>query len=215
LIDYQNIAIILLIFTNKGGVYMNPIMIPFPDRIESERLYIRPALPGDGEVVHQAIVESRKELKEWLPFAQKEQTKAEVEINIRKAYSEFITREDIRLHIFRKTDDEFIGSTGLHRINWDVRKFEIGYWIHTKHTGHGYMTEAVKRLTSFVFDELDGNRVEIRCDPENIRSRTIPERLGFTLEGILRNDSLSAEGTSLRSTCVYSVLKDEWNELRK
>ena len=183
---------------------MNNLVKPFPDRIDSERLYIRPILPGDGKKVHEAINRSREEFKQWLPFAHKQQTAEETEENIIRAYAAFLLREDIRLHIFRKEDDAFIGATGLHRINWDIPKFEIGYWIDTQYSGKGYMTEAVGALTRFAFQDLSANRVEIRCDPDNINSRRIPERLGYTLEGILQQDSLSADGSTVRDTCIFA-----------
>ncbi|MBZ4317236.1 hypothetical protein LAM21_22750, partial [Mycobacterium tuberculosis] len=62
---------------------MKPILVDFPERIESERLYIRPCLPGDGSIVYEAIQASLKELQEWLPFAHKKQTLEEVEEGIR------------------------------------------------------------------------------------------------------------------------------------
>lgn len=185
---------------------MKPILKEFPDRIESDRLYIRPCMPGDGKTVHDAITNSKTELQEWLPFAMQDSTEDDTEAGIRKAYASFIEREDFRLHIYRKADDMFIGSTGLHRIDWDLPKFEIGYWIDTRQRKKGYMTEAVEALTAFAFDYYGANRVEIRCDPANENSRHIPEKLGFTLEGILRNSSLSADGLSLRDTCVYAKI---------
>ena len=187
---------------------MNPILLEFPDKIETERLYLRVCLPGDGKMVYEAVQASIEDLKKWLPFANNTQTEEETEANIRKSYSQFLLREDIRIHIFRKEDNTFIGSTGLHRINWDVRKFEIGYWIDSRHQKNGYMAEAVEELVEFTFKALEANRVEIRCDPENLNSRKIPEKLNFTLEGILRKDSLSADGNELRDTCVFAKVKE-------
>lgn len=187
---------------------MSYLLLEFPERIETDRLYIRPCQPGDGPTLYDSIQASREELKKWLPFANKEQTVEEIEEGVRKSFSAFITREDFRLHIYRKEDDVFIGSTGLHRINWSVRKFEIGYWCDTRHHKKGYISEAVEALTKFAFETLEANRVEIRCDPDNISSKKIPERLNFTLEGILRNDSMSADGTTIRDTCVFSKIRE-------
>lgn len=181
-----------------------PILIDFPERIESERLYIRPCMPGDGPLVYEAIQASLKELQQWLPFAHNTQTLEDVEEGVRKSYAQFILKEDIRLHIFRKDDHQFIGSTGLHRINWDAGCFEIGYWCDSRYTKKGYITEATTALIKFAFHELHANRIEIRCDPDNIASRHIPERLGFTLEGVLKINHKSADGKTLRDTCVFS-----------
>lgn len=186
---------------------MNPILLDFPTAFSTNRLIIRMPEPGDGQAVNTAINASLSELKPWLPFAQKEQSAEETEINIRGAHSKFLTREDLRLLIFNKENGEFIASSGLHRIDWDVRKFEIGYWIDTRHSGKGYMTEAVQGISNFAFTQLKARRVEIRCDALNHKSRAIPARLGFDLEGILRNDDLSGDGKEIRDTCVYSKVK--------
>ncbi|MET3696193.1 RimJ/RimL family protein N-acetyltransferase [Bacillus oleivorans] len=188
---------------------MKQTLIAFPETIETARLYIRSCLPGDGEMVRNAIAASINEMKPWLPFAKEIPTIEEAEDSVRRSYAEFIKKEDIRLHIFRKDDDEFIGSTGFHRINWDIPKVEIGYWLDTRHTKKGYMTEAVNGLVSFAFQEWDVKRIEIRCDPRNINSKTVAERAGFTLEGILRRDSLSADGNEVRDTCVFAKIKDK------
>ncbi|MEW9053915.1 MAG: GNAT family N-acetyltransferase [Neobacillus sp.] len=186
---------------------MKPVLLDFPEEIYSERLLIRKPLPGDGRVVYEAIQASLTELKPWMPWAHMNQTAEDVEANIREAHAKFLTREDLRLHIFNRETGEFIGSTGLHRINWDIPKFEIGYWVDTRKTGKGYITEAAEALTNFCFTELNAKRVEIRCDSTNEKSRAIPERLGFTLEGILKNDGLSGDGQDVRDTCIFAKTK--------
>ncbi|MGG0418735.1 GNAT family N-acetyltransferase [Priestia aryabhattai] len=187
---------------------MNPLLLDFPTKFYTERLFIRLPLPGDGKVVSQAINESIEELKSWMPFAQNKQTVEEAEISIRKSHTEFLQREDLRLLIFLKETGDFVGSSGLHRINWNVPKFEIGYWINSRFSKKGYMTEAVEGIMDFALKELGAKRLEIKCDSSNIKSRAIPERLGFRLEGILENDDVSANGLDLRDTCIYAkVLK--------
>jgi ribosomal-protein-serine acetyltransferase len=183
---------------------MNPVLMDIPSEFYTERLIIRVPRPGDGKMVYESIQASIIELKQWLPFAREEQTEEKIETNLRNAYAKFLTREDIRLLIFLKENNEFIGSSGLHNPNWTVPKFEIGYWIDIRHSGKGYMTEAISGITDFAFSELNAKRVEIRCDTLNDKSKAIPERLGYTLEGTLRNDDVSIDGTGLRDTFVYS-----------
>jgi RimJ/RimL family protein N-acetyltransferase len=184
---------------------MKPILLDFPTEFTTDRLLIRMPMPGDGKVMYEAINASIEELKPWLPFAQMEQTEEDVEVNIREAHLKFLKREDLRLLIFLKDTGELVASSGLHRIDWGIPKFEIGYWIDSRHSGKGYMTEAVQGITDFAVNELKARRVEIRCDTRNSKSAAIPERLGFILEGILRNDSLEIGSTTrLRDTSVYA-----------
>lgn len=198
---------ILIVNNLKGAFHMNPILLDFPHEFETDRLLIRIPKPGDGKTVYDAIKASSSELKRWLPFAYKGQSEEETEINIREAHSQFLKREDLRLLIFHKDTGQFIGTSGLHRINWDVPKFEVGYWIDSRFSGNGYITEAVEGITQFAFHELKAKRIEICCDSKNTKSRAIPERLGFQLEGILRNDDLSVDGSELRDTCIYAKVE--------
>ncbi|MEH7495672.1 GNAT family N-acetyltransferase [Neobacillus niacini] len=186
---------------------MKPSLLEFPEEFMTERLLIRKPFPGDGKAVYEAIQASLNELKPWMPWAHTNQSEQDVEANIRDSIAKFITREDLRLHLFNKETREFIGSSGLHRINWDVPKFEIGYWVDTRFSGRGYISESTEAITKFAFTELNAKRVEIRCDPKNTKSRAIPEKLGFTLEGILKNDAVSVVSKEPRDTCVFAKTK--------
>jgi RimJ/RimL family protein N-acetyltransferase len=186
---------------------MKPILLEFPEEFTTERLLIRKTLPGDGKYVFEAMKSSLNELKPWMSWAHMNQTEQDVEANIRDSIAKFITREDLRLHLFNKETGEFIGSSGLHRINWDIPKFEIGYWIDTRFSGKGYITESTEAITKFAFTELNAKRVEIRCDSQNTKSRAIPKKLGFTLEGILKNNGISVESKEPRDTCVFAKTK--------
>ncbi|SEN96799.1 Protein N-acetyltransferase, RimJ/RimL family [Mesobacillus persicus] len=183
---------------------MDPLLREFPEEFSTDRLVIRMPRPGDGKVVYEAIKASIEELKPWMPFAQSEQSEQDVESNIRQAHINFLKREDLRLLVFLKETGDLVASSGLHRIDWSVPKLEIGYWIDSRFSGKGYMTEAVQGISDFAFRELQARRLEIRCDVKNQKSRAIPERLGFTLEGILRNDDWSVDKSELRDTCIYA-----------
>ncbi len=185
---------------------MKPILLDFPLEFETERLYIRCPLPGDGPAVNAAIIESQESLKQWLPFADPLPSLQQSEENVRRAHAQFLLREDLRLHLFHKTTRHFIGSSGLHRINWDAGRFEIGYWLRTSESGKGYMTEAVKGITHFADEYLHAERLEIRCDPRNRQSCRVAERAGFHLEAKLVNEKADQDG-SLRDTCIYTKLR--------
>ncbi|MEZ2715084.1 GNAT family N-acetyltransferase [Niallia circulans] len=188
---------------------MNPILLDIPLQIETDRLILRaPLQAGDGDVVCQAIKDSFHELKQWLSLFQTMPTVEEIEIILRNAHIDFLKRESFRYLIFHKATNEFIGTASLHGINWKNAKCEIGYWINTKYTGKGYMTEAVRALVNHGFQQLNFSRVGIRCESTNVKSRSIPEKLGFELEGILRNDDLSADGSKLTDICIYSIIKE-------
>nr|WP_278250316.1 GNAT family N-acetyltransferase [Bacillus sp. Cs-700] len=107
--------------------------------------------------------------------------------------------------LFHKQSGMFIGSSGLHRFDWNVRKFEIGYWIDSNYSGEGYMTEAVQGIVKFAIQELRAKRIEIRCNAENWKSRKVAERCFFQLEAILKNNSQSVDKSKLIDTYVYAI----------
>lgn len=183
-----------------------PRIPDFLESFESERLIIRAPKIGDALDVWNAKRNSVSTLRKWMLWAQDEPELQDTEENLRKAVADFITRQDLRFHLYSKETGEFVGASGLHGIDWSIPKFEVGYWLSTEFEGNGYITEAVKRIEQFAFEQLGARRVEIRCDEENVKSRSVAERAGFILEGILKQDSLSPEGNVLRNTCIYAKI---------
>jgi len=185
---------------------VNPILMDVPSQLETERLLLRaPLLRGDGQIVNKAIKDSFNELKPWMPFAQRIPAVEDTEANLREAHIKFLKRNSFRFLIFHKETNQFIGQASLQGITWDLPKGELGYWINTESSGNGFMTEAIRELTRFALEPLHFKRIEIRVESTNLKSRSIPEKLGFTLEGILKNDDLSADGQQLTNTCIYAM----------
>jgi RimJ/RimL family protein N-acetyltransferase len=184
----------------------DPKMLDFPDSFETERLLIRAPRAGDGPEQNAAIVESLDDLRPWMPWAKEAPTPDETESHCRRSAAKFILREDIHWRGFLKGTDTFVLGSGLHRIDWAVPKFEIGYWVRSRFAGQGYVTEAVRGIAGFAFERLGANRVEIRCDETNRRSWAIPQRLGFELEAVFRHDARATSG-ELRNTRIYALTR--------
>ena len=183
---------------------VEPLLLDLPAQLLTPRLSLAPPAPGDGAMLNRAIVESFAELHEWMPWAATQPTVIESERFVRDAAGRYLRREDLPLFMRLRDGGEFIGATGIHRIDWSVPRFEIGYWCHTSHVGRGYVSESVTAITRFVFETLHAARVEIRTDLNNSRSFRIAEQLGFTLEGVLRRGSRTPQG-ELRDTRVYAM----------
>jgi RimJ/RimL family protein N-acetyltransferase len=184
---------------------MNPLLLDFPDSFDTERLTIRAPRVEDAPEIVEAVAESLPELRPWMPWAREPLTLDFQIARQRQVMAQWITREELALHAYLKGTSALVLSSGLHRIDWQAGKFEIGYWVRSKYVGQGYATEAVNGITAFAFKQLHANRVEIRCDAQNIRSAAVAKRCGFLLEGILRHDSLDMNG-GLRSTLIFSKI---------
>ena len=157
----------------------------------------------------EGIRESLAELGPFMPWAQAAPSLDESEALCRRDQARFRLREDLPYWIFERDaggEGRYVGGTGLHRIAWDVRRFEIGYWCRTSCQRLGYITEAARALSRMAFDQLEARRVEVRMDDRNTASWRVAERLGFTLEGILRQDSLTPQGEP-RDTRVYARVR--------
>lgn len=185
----------------------NPIDIRFDERLYTERLLLRPPLPGDGQAVFEAVQESLPELRPWMPWANRYQSPEETERLVVDSHAAFRERTDLRFHAFLRSTGKLVLCGGLHRIDWDARKFEIGYWLRSPYGGCGYATEAARALEGLAIRQLQANRIEIRVDAGNIRSLKVAERLGFTLEGVLRRDAWNAERTALRDTVLFAKVR--------
>ncbi len=190
------------------SAHMKPILIDLPMPIQTPRLTIRPLQAGDGKIVNEAEVESLPELKPWMPWAQTPPSIEKSEEEIRKSMAKWIMREDLRLSLYDRVSGAFVGGSGLHRMNWDIPSFEVGYWVRTSLARKGFITEASYAVARYAFLQLGAKRVEIRCSAKNEKSARVATRLGFELEGTLRN-SQQYVGNEPADTLIFSLLSVE------
>jgi ribosomal-protein-serine acetyltransferase len=104
--------------------------------------------------------------------------------------------------------DTIAGAVGFNRIDKLHASAAVGYWLAEAHVGRGLMTAAVRALLDHGFRTLELHRIEIGAAPANARSRAIPERLGFTQEGVLRESERF--GDRFGDIVLYSLLAEEW-----
>lgn len=175
----------------------------------SDNIKLVPIKESDAEQIFKLVDSQREYLGRWLPFVQ--YTKS-VKDEFDFIHSTLETPEEIRDIIFCIYFDEmFVGLIGLKFNANDKanRKTEIGYWLSQDFQRKGIITNSTKTLINLAFNELNLNRVQIKCAVGNTKSRNIPQRLGFTYEGMEREGELLADG-KLTDLEVYSVLKREW-----
>jgi len=186
-----------------------PAILAIPDVIETERLVLRSPMPGDGPAMNEALLETWDALQHWMPWARERPTVEETEERARQSRANFINRVDLPMFMFlRERPNVAVGGTGLHRMDWAVPRFEIGYWVSRSFEGKGYVSEAVRALTRLAFGTLGAERVEIHCGHRNVRSQRVAERCGFVLEGRLRNHRRETTG-ELRDTLVYALVPSD------
>lgn len=185
-----------------------PILLDVPERLETERLELRAVTSGSGARTNAAVVASIQEIAKYMPWANSTPAVNDTEEWCRGAHAAFIKREHFQYHFYLKGTDTFVGSVGLFNIHWDVPKGEIGYWLHTDHSGQGFMTEAVRAIVKLSFEQLKFERLEIRCETGNERSARVAQRCGFKLEATLRHYARATDG-ALRDDLLYSLLPSD------
>jgi RimJ/RimL family protein N-acetyltransferase len=180
-------------------------------RIETERLLIRCFEPTDAPRLLESITESVDHLMPWIPWAKDEPEDLEAKIRkVRLFRGRFDLGLDYVFGIFDRSGEQLLGGTGLHtRLGGNAR--EIGYWINARQANKGYTTEAVRALIKVGFDIEKLDRLEIHCDPENHKSRRIPERLGFRHEATLKDRFVDALDR-LRDKMIWTMFKEEYEK---
>ena len=172
----------------------HPTLIPLPDALRSERLVLRPLRPDDAEPLFAAVDESRAHLRPWLPWVDSHASVDDARDYCARCAANWLLRTDLTVGVFEAADGRYLGGAGLHDPDWELRAFEVGYWLRASALGRGYVTEAVRLLVDLAFGPLGARRVRLRCDARNGASRRVAERVGFVLEGRLRNAFLDQDG---------------------
>jgi ribosomal-protein-serine acetyltransferase len=172
-----------------------------------QRLHLRTVEAGDAEPVYALVDGDRERLAEWLPWAA-EQTLAGTREFIARSRAQQERGDGFQAVVVR--DGEIVGVAGYHRVDHVNRSTSIGYWLAARHEGEGVMTATVRALVDHAFAAWELNRIEIEAAVANRRSRTIPERLGFSEEGVLRQSELV--GGRFLDGVLYSLLSSEWED---
>lgn len=104
-----------------------------------------------------------------------------------------------------KGSDKIIGIIGHYRISVENHRAEIGYMSLPESNGKGYMTEAIKAVVAYGFEQMNLHSIEAIIDPENIASERVLQKNGFVKEAhILENELWDGK---FWDTVIYSLLK--------
>ena len=127
---------------------------------------------------------------------------------IRYTHTQLDSQQALMLGIFE--NGKLVGEVGMHQWEQELKKAQIGYWISEAHQGKGIVTKALIRFLDYIFDNLNMNKLEVRFIPSNMRSAKLAERLGFKIEGILR-ESYYINGRA-EDLVVTGILSKEWKK---
>lgn len=184
--------------------------MPLPDHVVTERLVLRQWTAADEPTLSAAIAASVDHLRPWMPWAAGEPVPAPDRVRwIEQMHRDWAAGGDVVLGMFRADDGAVVGGTGLHR-RAGPDTLEIGYWVHVDHTNQGYATEAAAALTAVAFTVPGIEVVELLHDRDNVRSRRIPEKLGYRCNGEVLDDprGRAPEGAGVHVS--WTVTRAAW-----
>lgn len=178
----------------------------FP-RLESERLLFRKITDEDAQDIYEYA--QVKEVTDFVPWYPHQSVQDSMEF-IKFTEEKYSSDNWIVLGIELKENHKLIGTIDIR--SWDSVNncADVGYVVSKNYWGRGIMTEALRRVIKFCFDELKLNRVEAHCEEENTGSWKVMEKCGMKFEGVLREKVFMKN--RYRSMKMYSLLRSEYSK---
>ena len=160
----------------------------------------------NADEVFSVVDNNRAYLRKWLPWVDGTDNAAVTKKVISTWEAGMESGTDYVFGIFK--ENRYIGNIGLHNMKKANNSGMIGYWLAEGEQGGGIITDCVRCLVDYGFNSLSLNRIYIHCAENNLKSRAVPERLGFALEGVFKDgECLYGQYFNLM---VYGMLKRNW-----
>lgn len=152
------------------------------------------------------IDNNRLFLQKWLPWVNENKTPADSEQFIKNTFEEYANRDSLTAGIFYK--EKLAGIISFNTLDFRNQIGTIGYWLGEEFEGKGIMTTSLQALIAHGFNILQLNRIQLFVAVDNLPSKAVAERLGFTKEGTIRENERIDEKPV--DQFLYSLLKREW-----
>ncbi|KAA1190187.1 GNAT family N-acetyltransferase [Photorhabdus heterorhabditis] len=176
--------------------------------LKNERIMLVEPTIDLADTMYSAIKENREHLSRYMSWVKAITDEESFIENMKEAVENFNKCEsELRFSIIRLADNRFLGALGLIVRDKSIPFFEMGYWLCRDAVGLGYVSDGVKLLERYAFENLKAKRIEIRMAACNMESRKVAERNNYQLEGILKCERRLPSGeiddTAIYSKCMY------------
>ncbi|CAN5513814.1 GNAT family protein [soil metagenome] len=180
--------------------------------LENSRVILRPVTLDDFTGLEKVIFDP--EIWQFMPLNQMREEK-DLHSYIQKAIEDSTNGIRYSFVIIGKSSGEVAGCTSLGNYSDIDKRIEIGWtWLGKEFRGSGLNRHCKFLLLQYIFEVLKYERAELKTDALNLQSRKAIKKIGATEEGILRSHTLMNNGRR-RDTVYYSILKEEWPEIKK
>lgn len=164
------------------------------------------SVPQYAEEMFALTDRNRRHLRAWLPWLDSiqkpEDTKSFIQLQVKR----FADGEAMHLSIFFKNN--LAGVLAYNKLDHVNGIGHLGYWLGEEYVGKGIMTKSVQEVIHLGFTSWPLQKIEIHCAVDNLKSRAIPERLGFQNEGTIRRTAKVYD--TYQDHIVYGLLREEY-----
>jgi len=178
--------------------------------VVDEHILLRTYTLEDASALFNAINASRSHLNPWLHWVGNTTRPEHSHQFIEQSLHQLNMQEALALGIFY--DGVIIGGIGMHDWHQSTKRAQAGYWISKEYERKGIVTKCMDCFISFLFEKIGLNKIELHFVPANKRSAKVAERLGFKIEGIIRQ-SVIHNGMP-EDMIVTGLLKGEWSNFQ-
>ncbi|WNJ18009.1 GNAT family N-acetyltransferase [Pontibacter sp. G13] len=181
---------------------------PAPVLEVAEGLALRSLEPDDEHLLYDLVERNRSHLESWLSWIEQIKTLRDCRRFVDKTrYNDIFSGRWVYGVWY---EDALVGLLDFNEGDRTLNQISIGYWLDEAHQGRGIVTRCVVKALDYVFSSEEIARILIKCATTNKKSQAIPERLGFTFEGVDK-DAGTVQG-KLVDMATYSMLYREWME---
>jgi RimJ/RimL family protein N-acetyltransferase len=174
--------------------------------VETERLILREFRKEDLNGVH--AYASDPEVSKYEPWGPNSEDDTKYFLDSIISYQLNNPRNDYEIAIELKGTGLLIGACGIHISDTETREGYIGYCYNKQYWKNGYASEAAVAIIEFGFKSLNLHRIFATCDPNNVGSSKVLEKIGMKREGHLRDHKL--QRGKWRDSFLYSILEHEF-----
>ncbi len=176
--------------------------------LEDDRVIIRPITDQDLLFLSEYVI---NEPEIWQFSLVAIQNVEDLKGYIQTALQSRMDKSAYPFIVFDKATQTYVGSTRFYDIQLAFETTQLGYtWYGKKVWGTGLNAHCKFLLLQFAFEKMNFKRVEFRADNDNKRSIAAMQKIGCTVEGILRSHLPRPDGTR-RDSIVLSITQEEWN----
>jgi RimJ/RimL family protein N-acetyltransferase len=185
----------------------------FPDSLILETPRVRLSLMQQNDF--EMLTPLTKSENTWKYFTKNLADPNELRLWIEEAMRDREQGKRVPFIIFDKDEKKVCGCTSFGNISFYDQRIEIGWtWLAEQFMGSGVNRQAKFALLSYAFEALKMQRVEIKTDNLNERSKAALKKIGAKEEGVLRSHMLMHDNRR-RDSVYFSILKDEWERVKK